>query len=177
MHLDLPYIRMEDVPSEFATNFMNVLTEEDWGVLDYRKSMVDNYGKSSYDSIVLRHSKKYTNDTIENMPLFDKYEHVLQPYLDYLNGKFPNMRDYVALVARLGAGHRIQMHQDGGEFLENIHRVHFPILTNDQAFYRFSDGEINMPVNSVWEIDNLRNHGVRNDGDEPRIHIIINVYE
>ena len=175
MRLNAPYIRMDDVPAEFAENFMAVLKEDDWYVLDYRKNMVGNYGQSSYDSIVFRHSYKYSSDSIEDMPLYEKFKDVLQPYIDWLEERF-DMTDYVALAARLGPKHKVAMHQDGGEFLETIHRIHFPILTNDDAFYRFANGEIQMPLNSAFEIDNIRDHGVRNDGDTPRIHLIINVY-
>ena len=176
MKLDVPYIQLPDAPASLAENVLALLTEEDWFGLDYRKTMVTHTGEGSYDSLLIRHSPSYTNEGIRNMPMYDKYEAVVLDYVEWLK-QYYEVEDFVCFFARLSPHHNIAMHQDAPTpFLADIHRIHFPIMTNDDCFYQFDEGEVQMALNSVYEIDNQRNHGVDNRGDTARIHLVINIY-
>lgn len=176
MKLEVPYIYLGQAPTSLAESVLSLLTEEDWYLLDYRKSMVKNTGKSSYDSLVIRHSSDYSNKTIRNMPLYDKYEPAVLGYVDWLKTLY-EVEDFVCFFARLGPHHKIEMHEDAPiPFLADIHRIHFPIITNENCFYLFDDGQVHMATHSAYEIDNQRRHGVDNQGEEARIHLVINIY-
>lgn len=81
-----------------------------------------------------------------------------------------------AMFAKLKAGGEIPEHTDAAVALRMVHRVHIPIVTNDQVhFYidgvdhRFGEGE-------MIELDNTRFHAVKNDSLVDRIHLIVDFY-
>ncbi|MCH8073339.1 MAG: tetratricopeptide repeat protein [Proteobacteria bacterium] len=120
--------------------------------------------------------------------LFEDFKHekpdYLEPYFDLQNELRP-LVDYVAsyyqnngfivrlLLAKLLAGGKIPHHTDAGFSLLNCHRVHIPIITNDQVIFAVGGEEINMQVGEFWEINNGVDHAVENRSNEDRIHIII----
>jgi hypothetical protein len=164
------------VPTSLAESVLPLLTEEDWYLLDYRSSMVPTVGESSYDSLLIRFSSNYKKNTIANLPIYDKYETAILAYVEWLK-TFYEVEDFVCFFARLGPHHKIEMHKDGPiPYLADIHRIHFPIVTNENCFYLFEDGQVHMATHSAYEIDNQRKHGVDNQGDEARIHLVVNVY-
>lgn len=172
MKLEVPYKVVGKIDTKLTDAFINKLVKDDWYVYDYRQPM---NGMKDCNSIPLRHSSEYTSSTIRNMPLFEKFEKELQDVLDYLK-TFYKFEEYVAFMARLQPGGVIDPHHDSGEFLEQIHRVHVPLQTNSKCVYTVEDIEVNMEVGNVYEIDNMRVHGVYNRGDDYRIHLVINLY-
>ncbi len=120
--------------------------------------------------------------------LFEDFKHkkpdYLEPYFELQNELRP-LVDYVAdyyqnngfivrlLLAKLLAGGKIPHHTDAGYSLLNCHRVHIPIITNDEVAFVVGGEEINMQVGEFWEINNGLDHAVENRSDEDRIHIII----
>jgi hypothetical protein len=176
MRLAVPYEKISaDLPSAMISNVISLITESDWYEYDYRKPMFSLSQTTSYDSIMIRHSSEYNTATIRNMPAHDKYAPALAPILDFIK-QFYQFSEYVAFLARLGAGGTIALHEDGGEFLERVHRLHIPIKTNDKCFYLVDEERVQMATGTLYEIDNQRRHGVVNEGAEDRIHLIVNVY-
>lgn len=172
MKLDVPYKVVGEIDKQLTDAFLNKLVENDWYVYDYRLPMG---GMKDCNSIPLRHSSEYTSATIRNMPLYEKFEKELQDVLDYLR-TFYEFEEYVAFMARLQPNGVIDAHADSGEFLEQIHRIHVPLQSNSDCVYTVEDLELNMKVGAVYEIDNMRVHGVYNNGNEYRIHLIVNLY-
>jgi len=120
--------------------------------------------------------------------LFEDFKHKKPDYLEFygeLQNELRPLVDYVAryyqnngfivrlLLAKLLAGGKIPHHTDAGYSLLNCHRVHIPIITNDQVAFVVGGEEINMQVGEFWEINNGVDHAVENRSDEDRIHIII----
>lgn len=62
---------------------------------------------------------------------------------------------------------------------ENITRVHLPIITNTKCFYFYKhDGKIvpgKFEVGKFYALNTTYEHCVKNNGEEDRIHLIINV--
>ena len=175
MRLPVRYERIGEYPVEFAENFVSLIEEADWGVLDYRKAMVAATSQTAYDSMVFRHSKSYSSDAIEDFPLRIKYEAALAPFIGWCRQHY-QVKEWVALAARLRPGEQVKPHCDSGEFLERIHRLHFPLQTNEQAVYGVEEELKHMPVGTCYEIDNQRLHYVVNGGSTDRIHLIVNIY-
>jgi len=108
------------------------------------------------------------------LELYDELRNELKPVIDYIAGYYQNNGFVVrVLVAKLLAGGKIPHHTDAGYSLLNCHRVHIPIITNDQVAFVVGGEEINMQVGEFWEINNGVDHAVENRSDEDRIHIII----
>jgi len=109
--------------------------------------------------------------------LWDDWKDLLLPVmtqaaksLGYKNYRFPRV-----MFARLPAGGEISDHSDG-QASYFIHKIHVPLVTNERTMFRVGTQEIHMPVGEIIEVNNKRNHAVRNDGDKDRIHLIFECY-
>jgi hypothetical protein len=171
MKLEVPYKVVGSIDVGLTNAIADKIEDSDWLVYDYRKSM----GFTDCNSILLRHSSEYSSDTIRDMPLMDKFRYELEAVVKHLEN-FYDFTEQVSFMAKLEPKGKIHRHQDSGEFLERIHRVHIPLITNNDCFYIVDEVELNMQVGTVYEIDNTRIHGVVNNGDDYRIHLVINLY-
>lgn len=106
-------------------------------------------------------------------PYFE-LQNELKPVIDYIAGYYQNNGFIVrVLLAKLLAGGKIPHHTDAGFSLLNCHRVHIPIITNDEVDFVVGGEEINMQAGEFWEINNGVDHAVENRSDQDRIHIIV----
>lgn len=172
MKLTVPYKIIGNINPTIPDAFLSKIEHEDWFTYDYRNSKSN---MQNCRSIMLRHSSEYATDTIREMPLFKKFEPELMNVLKVLK-LFYSYSEYVAFLVTLQPGGTIGDHFDSGEFLERIHRIHIPIVTNANCFYRVDGEKVNMQVGKIYEIDNTRIHGVENNGTQERIHLIVNLY-
>ncbi len=106
--------------------------------------------------------------------LYFELQDELKPLVDHVSDYYQNNGFIVRLLlAKLLAGGKIPHHTDAGYSLLNCHRVHMPIITNDEVDFVVGGEKKNMQVGEFWEINNGSDHAVENRGDEDRIHIII----
>ncbi len=78
-----------------------------------------------------------------------------------------------ANLVRLNPGGEITAHQDKNFSLAHSHRIHIPIVTNEQVLFMVGSETINMREGEIFEINNRRIHSVRNDGVDGRVHLIL----
>jgi hypothetical protein len=176
MELDVKYKLVGEVDSSITDKIAEAFVEDDWYLYDYRRPMFDSARESGmYNSIMIRHSSEYSNDTIRNMPLYDKYYPLIEPILEELK-KYYDYEEYVAFFARLQPEAFVTPHGDGGPFLQHIHRLHVPITTNDKSKYVIEEETMHWEIGKMYEFDNMRMHEAYNHGDTDRVHLIINLY-
>jgi Flp pilus assembly protein TadD len=77
------------------------------------------------------------------------------------------------IFAKLAAGGAIPEHTDAGYSLLNCHRVHIPIVTNDQVVFSVGGERMVMHAGEFWEINNGGPHAVVNQGEDDQIHLIV----
>lgn len=77
-----------------------------------------------------------------------------------------------ANLVRLNPGKTIEPHQDKNFSLAHSHRVHVPIITNDEVFFTVGGESINMREGDVVEINNRLEHSVENQSGDGRVHLI-----
>ena len=53
------------------------------------------------------------------------------------------------------------------------HRIHVPIITNDEVVFSVGGEELNMREGEMWEINNATLHAVENRSEQDRIHLIV----
>jgi aspartyl/asparaginyl beta-hydroxylase (cupin superfamily) len=84
-----------------------------------------------------------------------------------------------ALLVKLTAGKSIRPHIDTVGFsLVICRRIHIPIQTNDDCFFRVGDDRRNLKLGELWEINNDKKiHSVENLGEIDRIHLIVDWVE
>lgn len=81
----------------------------------------------------------------------------------------------IQLVALLPGG-EVAPHIDKGTYFDLHGRYHVPLITNDQVL--FNDGaaeRAHMAVGGLYRLANLRTHGVRNESDQRRVHLIVDI--
>lgn len=95
----------------------------------------------------------------------------VEPY-GYLNAEFPRV-----MLARMAPGGVIHPHIDGNPAALWPHKIHVPLLTNDQVVFFVNDVGYHFKVGEAYEVNNLGKHAVRNDGQTDRIHLIFEYYD
>ena len=82
-----------------------------------------------------------------------------------------------AMLARLEAGRRIDVHTDGAWSNPLVHKIHIPLQTNPRAMLVVDGVRVHLAAGYAWEVNNLVPHGVFNGGARDRIHLIFEVFE
>jgi hypothetical protein len=112
-------------------------------------------------------------------PLWNHWRKRLEPVLGaatadygYRRGAFPRV-----MLARMAPGGLIHPHRDENPAAKWPHKIHVPILTNqnvsfyvDGVGYQFAEGE-------AVEVNNMGLHAVENRGSTERIHLIFEYYD
>jgi hypothetical protein len=80
-----------------------------------------------------------------------------------------------ALYINLPAKKTIPPHEDAGEYFFHVRRHHIPIITNPGVDFFIEGDTKNMKEGECWEINHSRTHAVFNEGDEDRIHLLIDI--
>jgi len=76
------------------------------------------------------------------------------------------------LVRLLPGGETAEI-RDTNFSLTHSHRVHVPIITNDQVWFTVGQEKLHIPEGEIYEINNRRLYSMRNEGDEPCVHLIL----
>lgn len=180
MQMDVDQKLVCNVPMELIDNVLNTISEEDWYDDDYRANVTN---MDHTNSIPIFHSPLCASGKCDDDPIMDiserkhysKYFPVIEPLLNILKEHY-DFKQYAAFLTRCNPKSVVGSHKDRGNFLTLCHRIHIPIQTNDQAMYIIENKMHNWKKGNVYEFDNMRSHSVYNGGDEPRIHLIINLY-
>jgi hypothetical protein len=70
---------------------------------------------------------------------------------------------------------RVRPHKDRSDLLYLSRRFHVPIKTNPYVTFSAGVEVRHLYPGRLYELNNINYHGVRNDGDENRIHLILDV--
>ena len=99
------------------------------------------------------------------------------PLIKYIFGSFKLKHIGRLQFSLLRSKENINMHTDKNEWARNYKRIHIAINTNNNVNFNFKVGNkfINNKIKEgeIIEFNNLIPHGVINDSDFDRIHIII----
>jgi hypothetical protein len=112
-------------------------------------------------------------------PLWDEWKDILLPVMQaataeygYERGIYPRV-----MLARMPAGGAIQPHRDANPAAKWPHKIHVPIVSNDQVLFRVEGAQYVMPEGEAVEVNNMGTHAVDNRGDTDRIHLIFEYYD
>ena len=129
---------------------------------------------SQTQSLLLIHDEGMRHRNPEYHDLYFQFELTLKPLMKFIRNYYKNDGYIIRLLfARLLPGDVIIPHIDGTFSLLHCHRIHVPIITNDKVAFTVGGERKNMKVGELWEINNATVHGVENNGEVPRIHLII----
>ena len=112
-------------------------------------------------------------------PLWDEWKALLQPVLaeatapyGYAHGAFPRV-----MLARMAPGGVIHPHRDQNPAAKWPHKIHVPLLTNDQVTFTVDGTDYHFAEGEAVEVNNMGLHAVANRGDTARIHLIFEYYD
>lgn len=114
----------------------------------------------SFSILNNQHYQKIIN-TLDLLEILEK---------NYGSGKIYNMQ-----VAKLCGTGEILEHIDIGLSYSLTHRVHIPLVTNENVIFNIEENEYNFKTGEIIEINNLRPHSVKNNNPEnhERLHIVL----
>lgn len=102
------------------------------------------------------------------------YNLIKAPIIEPLEKKVIGVAARILLI-KLNAKSDVSTHTDGGDYLSTVRRYHIPIITNDEVFYVVNEEKIHMDKGECWEINNFKPHSVLNNGEEDRVHLLIDI--
>jgi hypothetical protein len=155
---------------------MQTISDEEWHEYEFRQKTWDIHKQTLTIPILFNENFGYEPIQCKHYPLFEQEVLKLEQYFKSIYGRGKFIR---IILVNLVAGGKISVHVDGGpgySSLELGNRHHLPIITNDNVIFYIGGEERNLKVNEVWEINNQKPHGVFNNSDEDRIHMIADWY-
>jgi len=160
------------------------LTDANWLEDQVRSKRYEVHKDTQFIGLVFDEDFRHLQAT--RRPALERFITALQPILGQIaeyyetsaetQAKFENpVRGYFIRISltKLVAGGKITEHRDLNFSLTHSHRVHIPIITNDQVWFFVGDEKRNLHSGEIVEINNRRHHHVTNEGDEDRVHLIL----
>ena len=160
------------------------LTEEQWGSFSLRQKRYEVHQDTQTIGLVYDPDFRHSHPT--RLPTLEIFESALRPVLWMAADHFEETETAKELIKENGAGYFIRAslvrlkagcsiaeHQDLNYSLTHSHRIHLPIITNDQVRFTVGDETINMQEGQLFEVNNRRKHSVHNDSAEDRVHLIL----
>lgn len=159
-------------------NIKNILSSNplDWDTFDLRQKACTDMVHTKTIPIV--YDENFFSTNYE--PVYTENFHFFEEELSKLSKLILEKTDqngYLlrAILVKLSKKKNIPSHVDtANESFKYCRRIHVPIVTNPNCFFTVGDTTINMKEGEVWEMNNDKlEHSVENQGDEDRIHLII----
>lgn len=111
-----------------------------------------------------------TKRTLSAEPAIKELDSIIS-YLEHLSQGKLVRAEFINMKPRS----RVRTHKDRSDILYVSRRFHIPIKTNDMVVFRSGTEFKNLKAGVLYELNNINYHSVRNDSDENRIHLIIDI--
>ena len=160
------------------------ITDAEWTADAFRQKTYEVHKQTQTIRLIMDEDGRHRDPTYH--PSYEIYKELVGPIEIFIRRQFEQTLKAKRLRKKHGRGYFIRMilvkllangsiphHVDQGETLSKSHRMHLPIITNEQNLFSVGDTEIHMKAGQLWEINNRREHGVVNGGSEDRTHLII----
>ena len=160
------------------------ITDADWTADAFRQKTYEVHKQTQTIRLIMDEDGRHRDPTYH--PSYETYNALLEPIEIFIRRQFEQTLKAKRLRKKHGRGYFIRMilvklltngniphHVDQGETLTKSHRMHLPIIINEQNLFSVGDTEMHMKPGELWEINNRREHGVVNGGSEDRIHLIV----
>ena len=160
------------------------ITDAEWTADAFRQRTYEVHKQTQTIRLIMDEDGRHRDPTYH--PSYEIYKELVGPIEIFIRRQFEQTLKAKRLRKKHGRGYFIRMilvkllangsiphHVDQGETLSKSHRMHLPIITNEQNLFSVGDTEMHMKAGELWEINNRREHGVVNGGSEDRTHLII----
>lgn len=141
----------------------------DWDKYTFRQDSYSVHRQTKTVPLIWHENDK--NIKCDTLQLFESEISTLS---EYLNINIGTGYLYSAILINLPAKSYIRTHIDAAYIFKLSSRLHIPIITNDKCIFIVDNEKKQMKPGEIWEINNdLKSHSVKNDGDDDRIHLLI----
>jgi hypothetical protein len=158
------------------------LTEENWNEVSWRQERYSVHQFTQTISLMFDQDFRHENPTKHKF--YQLFEKSIQPLISLIDSTVihhskqdisTTKKSYPVRInlVRLLPNGSIPVHNDKNHSLSHSHRIHIPIITNENVIFTVDNKEIHMKEGEVYEINNRLLHTVRNEGTEIRTHMII----
>ena len=176
MNFDGDFNYLGEMNMQVLNNLVDVLPELDWFANPLRQVSFNVHQNTNTIFITNTAQTKPwdgiepLNVRVSDQRLFD----IAKPIIEELEKRFDSKVARCMLI-RLPAGKKIIPHPDSGHYLMSVHRCHIPVQTNPDVLFGVGSTNINMKFGQGYEINNSKWHRVENNGDEDRVHLLIDL--
>ena len=132
----------------------------------------NNYGRKKYFS-GCKTNFIVEKTHINNTKIIDKFFNLSTELKEICNQSYGAGKLFNAQFSLIPAGEKIKIHEDLGFISSLTHKIHLPIITNNDVLFFIGDKKFNFKKDQLIEINNKRSHYVENNSDNDRIHLII----
>jgi len=175
--------KLEQLDLKFQNHYSNYNKNKSWSAISLKGYTPDITRIEKPEEMNDKWKEQHKH---ERFFLQDTYLRKEFPEVDKLLLKF-NLRGvhrirFMSLAPGGGelSRHTDQVDPDSGGSIGKLARLHFPIVTNDKVEFTVWEPNgnkkvVNMKVGECWFLDTRKPHMVINNGDERRIHLVIDV--
>ena len=178
------FIKLANVDCTALRRRVQALAPDHWLQDAWRQEEYAVHRATHTIGLIFDKDFRHTNSTVH--PAYHGLEPELRPLLGeirrHYNGSIKAKRLYkkngpgyfVRInLAKLLPGGSIPEHMDTNFSLTHSHRIHVPVVTNDQVVFSVGGETMKLGEGEVWEINNKKAHWVENKGVEARVHLIV----
>jgi hypothetical protein len=179
---------LNEVPDELFFPAMQEISEIDWE--QFQDNVRAIYGIfSSSRTIILRKHKlgnRPVPQTIEDWctviecednPMYaDKFLNV-RKLANWVFDKVNGISCGKIMIVNLAQHGKVSLHIDPNDYFEHYSRFHIPFKTNKNIVFHGTDSIIveHMPYKNLCQLNNRKMHGLTNNSNENRIHLILDI--
>jgi len=184
MNLDGNFSHIGNVDVSELKNLVLELTDEQWNNFSLRQERYEVHQHTRTIGLVYDPDFRHSHPT--RLPTLQIFQAALRPVLEMTAAHYEETSKGQQLIKEYGLGYfiratlvvlkagcEISAHQDANFSLTHSHRVHLPIVTNDDVEFTVGGETMNLPEGALFEINNRRMHSVDNKGGADRIHLIL----
>ena len=160
------------------------LTEDQWDSFSIRQKRYEVHQHTQTIGLVYDLDFRHSHPT--RLPTLKIFEDAMRPALKMAADHFEQSETGQRLIKQFGLGYFIRAslvrlkagcgiaeHRDMNFSLTHSHRIHLPIVTNDEVSFTVGGETITMREGELYEINNRRLHSVQNDSADDRVHLIL----
>ncbi|MFO1187238.1 MAG: aspartyl/asparaginyl beta-hydroxylase domain-containing protein [Alphaproteobacteria bacterium] len=173
MKLDTPVRELGPVDHIPLKTAMSAIHPEAWFEDTLRQeAFADYHGQTQ--SIILLFCDGWPEIKITPRKGWDYFSKQAEPIVGHILRKHYKPGGVVirAMLARLRAGGYIAPHEDSHPTFDISHRIHVPLVTNDEVDFFVAGQNFHFKEGLAYELSNLDEHSVRNRSSVDRVHFI-----
>lgn len=125
-------------------------------------------------SIILLFTEGWPEMNVEQRQGWSLYSNIAAPVMRQIIKRHYSIHGTVirAMFAKLIAGGVIEEHMDKHPSFSVAHRIHVPLMTNDDVDFIIDDEIFHLKEGMAYEVSNLDFHSVKNRSNVDRVHFI-----